>query len=61
MLLVLFHHRAALWGSPHHQWEAESSLGHETGNLAFSRHAGVVPTASFSKRLRLIELLLKHF
>ena len=42
------------------RWEAEFSLGHDTGNLAFTRLAGVDPAASFSKCLGLIELLLKH-
>lgn len=32
-------------GAQHHQWDAGSSLGHKTGNLAFSRHEGVDPTA----------------
>lgn len=49
------------WGSPRSQREAEFSLGHETGNLVFSRHAGVAPTASFSECLGLTKLLPECF
>lgn len=61
MSLVPFHCRAACWGAPHCQREAEFSLGHETGNLALSRHAGVAPTAPFSKCLGLMKLLPECF
>lgn len=57
MSLVSFH----CWGPPHWQREAEFSLGDETGNLAFSRHAGMAPTALFSECLGLMKLFPEYF
>lgn len=56
MSLVPSQCRAVCWSIPR---EAEFSMGYETGNLAFSRHAGVAP--AFSRCLGLMKLLPECF